>query len=50
MGWNNKADFSTLEKKKIPGGASIMIKEGVLENPKPQGIVALHVNPALKNR
>src|SRR4029078_6904980 len=33
---------------KNPGGASIMIKEGVLENPKPQGIVALHVNPALK--
>jgi len=33
---------------KNPGGASIMIKEGVLENPKPQGIIALHVNPALK--
>lgn len=30
-----------------PGGASIMIQEGVLENPKPQGIIALHVNPSL---
>jgi hippurate hydrolase len=30
-----------------PGGASIMIEEGVLENPKPQGIIALHVNPSL---
>lgn len=33
---------------KNPGGASIMIKEGILENPVPQGIVALHVNPALE--
>lgn len=33
---------------KNPGGASIMINEGVLENPPPQGIVALHVNPALE--
>lgn len=32
---------------KNPGGASLMIKEGVLEGPKPQGIIALHVNPAL---
>jgi len=31
-----------------PGGASIMIKEGVLENPVPEGIVALHVNPSLE--
>jgi hippurate hydrolase len=30
-----------------PGGASIMIKEGVLEDPKPEGIVALHVHPGL---
>ncbi len=30
-----------------PGGASIMIKEGVLTNPAPQGIVALHVHPGL---
>lgn len=32
---------------KNPGGASIMIKEGVLKNPEPQGIVALHVHPGL---
>jgi amidohydrolase len=32
---------------KNPGGASIMIKEGVLENPKPQAIVGMHVNPQL---
>ncbi len=31
-----------------PGGASIMIKEGVLENPVPQGILALHVHPGLE--
>jgi amidohydrolase len=30
-----------------PGGASFMIKEGVLENPRPAGIVALHVHPGL---
>lgn len=32
---------------KNPGGASLMIKEGVLDNPAPQGIVALHVHPGL---
>ncbi|MEO7802644.1 MAG: M20 family metallopeptidase [Ginsengibacter sp.] len=31
-----------------PGGASLMIKEGVLENPAPQGIFALHVHPGLE--
>ena len=30
-----------------PGGASIMIKEGVLDDPKPDGIFALHVHPGL---
>jgi len=30
-----------------PGGASYMIKEGVLDNPRPDGIVALHVHPGL---
>jgi amidohydrolase len=33
---------------KNPGGASIMIKEGVLEGPKPQAIFGLHVNPQLE--
>jgi hippurate hydrolase len=31
-----------------PGGASIMIREGVLESPKPSCIVGLHVNPQLE--
>lgn len=31
-----------------PGGASLMIKDGVLENPKPQAILALHVNTILE--
>ncbi len=29
---------------KNPGGASLMIKDGVLENPAPQAILALHVH------
>jgi amidohydrolase len=33
---------------KNPGGASLLINEGVLENPKPQAIFALHVNPQLE--
>jgi len=33
---------------KNPGGASLLIKEGVLEKPKPEGIFALHVNPQLE--
>jgi len=32
---------------KNPGGASILIKEGVLENPSPEAIFAMHVNPSL---
>jgi hippurate hydrolase len=31
-----------------PGGASILIKEGVLENPRPSLIVGMHVNPQLE--
>ncbi len=30
-----------------PGGASYMIRDGALENPRPQGIVGLHVHPGL---
>ena len=33
---------------KNPGGASLLIKEGVLEDPKPSGIFALHVHPGLE--
>ena len=32
---------------KNPGGASFMIKDGVLENPKPSSIFAMHVHPGL---
>lgn len=32
---------------KNPGGASYMIQEGVLENPKPSGIVAMHVHTGM---
>lgn len=32
---------------KHPGGASLMIRDGALENPKPQSIFALHVYPHL---
>jgi amidohydrolase len=31
-----------------PGGASLMIKEGVLTNPAPQAIFGLHVHPGLE--
>jgi amidohydrolase len=33
---------------KLPGGASIMIKEGVLEKPKPVSIFGQHVHPPLR--
>ncbi|HEX7904255.1 MAG TPA: M20 family metallopeptidase [Chitinophagaceae bacterium] len=32
---------------KNPGGASLLIKEGVLENPSPSSIFGLHVHPGL---
>src|SRR5690606_27828190 len=33
---------------RLPGGASIMIKEGVLENPVPQGVIGQHVMPFIE--
>ncbi len=33
---------------KNPGGASLMIKDGALENPRPQGIFGMHVHPGLQ--
>src|SRR5258706_9495880 len=33
---------------KNPGGASLMIKDGVLENPKPSAIFGMHVHPGLQ--
>ena len=32
---------------RLPGGASLMIKEGVLHNPSPASIVGQHVHPSL---
>lgn len=50
-----KEDFSGSVKlifqpaeERMPGGASIMIKEGVLENPKPEIIFGQHVHPQLE--
>ncbi|MGV8878029.1 MAG: M20 metallopeptidase family protein [Sphingobacteriaceae bacterium] len=49
-----KADFGGTVKlifqpaeEKLPGGASLMIKEGVLENPKPDAILGQHVMPLI---
>lgn len=33
---------------KNPGGASLLIREGVLKDPVPEAIYALHVNPSLQ--
>jgi len=33
---------------KMPGGASLLIKEGVLENPRPASILGQHVHPPLE--
>jgi amidohydrolase len=46
--WNGtvKLIFQPGEEKN-PGGASILINEGVLENPKPSGIIGMHVHPGL---
>jgi len=32
---------------RLPGGASLMIKEGVLENPRPKSIIGQHVMPLI---
>ena len=49
-----KADFGGTIKfifqpgeEKLPGGASIMIHEGVLDNPKPDFVIGQHVMPSL---
>lgn len=33
---------------KHPGGASLMIKEGALENPRPDAILGMHVHPTME--
>src|SRR5678816_540181 len=32
---------------KLPGGASMMIKEGVLDEPKPDSVIGQHVMPQI---
>ena len=46
FGGTVKLIFQPAEEK-LPGGASIMIKEGVLENPKPQAVIGQHVMPLI---
>ncbi len=47
FGGTVKLIFQPAEEK-LPGGASILIKEGVLENPKPASIFGQHVHPPLE--
>jgi amidohydrolase len=42
-----KVIFQPAEER-LPGGASLMIEEGVLENPKPSSIFGQHVHPPLE--
>ncbi|WP_442794332.1 M20 metallopeptidase family protein [Pelobium manganitolerans] len=50
-----KADFGGTIKfmfqpgeEKLPGGANLMIQEGVLENPKPSAVLGQHVMPSIQ--
>lgn len=53
--WQHKDQFQGTVKllfqpgeEKLPGGASIMIKEGALQNPSPESIFGQHVHPPLE--
>lgn len=46
FGGTVKLIFQPAEEK-LPGGASVMIREGVLENPKPQAVIGQHVMPLI---
>ncbi len=46
FGGTIKLIFQPAEER-LPGGASIMIKEGVLENPKPAAVLGQHVMPLI---
>jgi amidohydrolase len=46
FGGTIKLIFQPAEEK-LPGGASLMIKEGVLENPKPDAVLGQHVMPLI---
>ena len=47
FGGTIKLIFQPAEEK-LPGGASIMIKEGVLKDPVPEAIIGQHVMPAIE--
>lgn len=47
FGGTVKLIFQPAEEK-LPGGASMMIKEGVLENPKPDAVLGQHVMPLIE--
>ena len=47
FGGTVKLIFQPAEEK-LPGGASLMIKEGVLENPKPSAVIGQHVMPLIE--
>ncbi|GAB3920499.1 M20 metallopeptidase family protein [Mucilaginibacter myungsuensis] len=46
FGGTVKLIFQPAEEK-LPGGANLMIQEGVLENPKPQAVIGQHVMPLI---
>jgi amidohydrolase len=46
FGGTVKLIFQPAEEK-LPGGASLMIKEGVLQNPVPQAVIGQHVMPLI---
>jgi len=46
FGGTVKLIFQPAEEK-LPGGASLMIKDGVLENPKPDAVLGQHVMPLI---
>jgi amidohydrolase len=46
FGGTIKLIFQPAEEK-LPGGANLMIQEGVLENPKPQAVLGQHVMPLI---
>lgn len=47
FGGTVKLIFQPAEEK-LPGGASLMIREGALENPKPQAVIGQHVMPFIE--
>ncbi|MDP2414374.1 M20 family metallopeptidase [Daejeonella sp.] len=47
FGGTIKLIFQPAEEK-LPGGASMMIEEGVLENPKPDAVIGQHVMPLIE--